>query len=180
MTNNTEQDTVKVVIFERRPRLAIGMAKIMEKSKIITVVGRADTLERLEELVETLSPDVVMLDADRPGWSLAEICENLKREKNLGVVLFSTEGRNGPLKEAMSAGADALVTGAFHPRDLVLAVVHAAQSNAGPGRVAVLPMVETFMRSDRELDTDRLAPLMEWAASPSAELISPRLRPGAG
>src|SRR5438093_541323 len=103
-----QDNTVKAVIFERRPRLAIAISRVLEKSKLITVVGRADNPQRLLEIVQNLRPDVVVMDADRPGCSLQEFCTILKHDFQAGVVLMSTESRRGPVHEAFSAGADSI------------------------------------------------------------------------
>src|SRR5438046_300823 len=119
----TTLNTVRVLIFERRPRLAIGITNILEKSKMISVVGRLDNPQKIEELIEEVSPDVLLMDADHSGCPVLEVCSYLKRSYEIGIVLLSTESQNGPVHEALAAGADSIISKPFHPRDLVLAVM---------------------------------------------------------
>ena len=174
---DTTINTVRVLIFERRPRLAIGIAKILEKSKLISVIGRLDNPQKLEEVIEALSPDVLVIDADHSGCPVGEVCSYLKRKYEIGIVLLSTEG--GPVHEALGAGADSIVSRPFHPRDLVLAVVHAARGAESANSMAALPEIEKRMKADKDLMTGKLAPLIDWASRSQVEEVSPRLKPKA-
>jgi DNA-binding NarL/FixJ family response regulator len=177
----TTATTVKALIFERRPRLAIGITNILERSKMISVIGRLDNPQKIEELIEDLNPDVFIIDADHSGCPVLEVCSYLKRNYEIGIVLLSTESQQSPLHEALTAGADSIISKPFHPRDLVLAVVHAAQDSNKDNTLAVLPEIESRMKADKDLSTGRLAPLIDWAdrAQGAAEEISPRLKPKA-
>src|SRR5215210_5978890 len=95
-TTGDGQKTVNVLIVERSPRLAIGITQILGKSKFVEVVGRTEDMKRLMELVEVLQPEVVLLNADRPGGSLRELCSALRGRK-IGVVLLSVESQHGPV-----------------------------------------------------------------------------------
>lgn len=172
----TTVSTVKALIFERSPRLAIGITRILEKSKLISVVGRIDNPQKLEELIEELAPDVFIIDADNSGCPVLEVCSYLKHNYNIGIVLLSTESENSPVHGALTAGADSLISKPFHPRDLVLAVMHAAQVVNNDKSLATLPEIESQMKADKDLTTGRLAPLIDWAARSKTEEISPRLK----
>lgn len=174
---DTTLNTVKVLIFERRPRLAIGITNILEKSKLINVIGRLDNPQKIEEQIEDLGPDVLIIDADHSGCPVLEVCSYLKRNYEIGIVLLSTENQNGPIREALAAGADSIISKPFHPRDLVLAVVHAAQDSSKDNSLAVLPEIESRMKADKDMTTGRLAPLIDWADRSQPEEISPRLKP---
>ncbi len=169
-------NTVKVLIFERRPRLAIGIAKILEKSKMISVVGRLDNPQKIKEAIENLNPDVIIMDADHSGCPVLEVCSYLKRSYEIGVVLLATESEHGPVHEALTAGANSIVSKPFHPRDLVLAVVHAAQDSSESCSFATLLDIESRMKADKDMTTGRLTPLIDWASRPQVGEVSPRLK----
>ena len=171
--DNAEQ-TVNVVIYERSPKLAIGIARLLEKSRIIQVVGRTEQPQRLKETVASLRPHVVVIGADRPGFNLVEVCREMS-QYSVGVVLFSTESQRGPVREAMDAGAHSLLSWPFHPRDMILAVVHAGCKFHRINNLSILSEVEQQMKADDELSTGALKPLLEWASTPVEGVISPRL-----
>jgi DNA-binding NarL/FixJ family response regulator len=168
---------VTALICERRPRLAIGVTRVLEKSKQVRVVGRTDNPRKIVELVESLRPNVVVMNADRPGCNLLEICRTLKQDYSVGIVLLAFESRRGPVGEALAAGAHSIISWPFHPRDLLLSVVHAGRIARSVADLAELPEVETEMKANSDLDTGQLSPLMDWASRPPADEISPRLRP---
>lgn len=168
-------EVVRVLLCQRSPRLAIALAGVLEKSSLVKVVGRADDPKRMMELVKSLNVDVVLMDADRPGASLLDIGRILRTEHAVGLVLISA-GSSGPIPEAMAAGASSILCANYHPRDLILAVVHAAGGDNSKLALSSLPEMEDQMRANSDLSTGSLNTLMDWAARPEVEKISPRLR----
>ena len=176
--HNTSADgykVTKVLIVERSPRLAIGITQILGKSKLIEVVGRIEDTKRLAELVDALQPQVVLLNADRPGGSLRELCATLGGRK-IGVVLLSVESQHGPVRDALEAGAHSIVIWPCRPRELVLAIINAARVSRGTGSLSMLPEVESEIQAENNLTTDKLGPLVDWASRTDTKELSPRLK----
>lgn len=172
----TQETAIKVVICQSRPRLAIGIAKVLETTEIVRVVGRAGDPTQLSQLVATLLPDVVVLDGDRPGLPLTELCDMLRGHHDVGIVLLSVESHCGHISEAVAAGVDTVVRQPFHPRDLVLAVVQAALRRHTKGSLAILQEFEDSIKANNNMVTGRLQPMVEWGLSQGREDVSPRLR----
>jgi DNA-binding NarL/FixJ family response regulator len=172
-----EQRGITVVLLARRPRLAIAMTKVLEKSNQIGQVIRVDSSDRVVEVARQSQADVVVMDADRPGCDLVELSRTLSQETSARVVLLSTESRQGPVRDALAAGAHSLLAWPFKPRAFVMAVVHAAHSSDA-GALQALAEVEEEMGNASELNTSALAPLLDWASRPASDQISPRLKPG--
>src|SRR5919201_4055269 len=164
---------VKVLIIERSPRLAIGITQILGRSKLVEVVGRTEDTKRLVEVVEALQPQVVVLNADRPGSSLRELCATLGGRK-IGVVLLSVESERGPVRDALEAGAHSIVIWPCRPRELVLAIINAARVSGGTGSLSMLPEVESEIKAENNLTTDKLGPLVDWASRTDTKELSPR------
>jgi DNA-binding NarL/FixJ family response regulator len=167
--------TISVLVAERSPRLAIALSQILGKSDLTRVAGRCEDPKRLIGMVENLKPQVVLLNCDRPGGSLLELCKELRARKT-GVVLLSTESRRGPVREALAAGASSIVSWPCRPRDLVLAVVNAERVTWGTGALSILPEAESAIAAEKALITDKLSPLMEWALRPDVKEVSTRLK----
>jgi DNA-binding NarL/FixJ family response regulator len=181
MDNNANDGprATRVLIVERSPRLAIGITQILDKSELVKVAGRTEDPKRLMELVEALQPEVVLLNSDRPGSSLVDLCGALRGRK-IGVVLLSTESQRGPVRDALEAGAHAIVAWPCRPRELVLAIINAARVSRGTGNLSMMPEDESEVASDEGLITGKLSPLMEWASRSDAEKVSSRLKQGPG
>src|SRR5438477_4797708 len=172
-TTGYGQNIVKVLMIERSPRLAIGITQILGKSKLVEVVGRTEDTKRLVELVETLQPEVVLLNADRPGGSLHELCGALRARK-VGVVLLSVESQRGPVRDALEAGAHSMVIWPCRPRELVLAIINAARVSRAKGDLSMLPEVESEIRAENNLATGKLSALVDWASRSEVNEMSPR------
>jgi DNA-binding NarL/FixJ family response regulator len=170
------QKAIEVVVCQRRPRLALGIAKVLESMEVVHVAGRTGDPRELPQIVSTLLPDVVVLDGDQPGPPLPELCAMLRDCHDVGIVLLSVESHCGPIREAVTAGVDSVVRQPFHPRDLVLAVVQGALRRHTNGTLEILQQVEDNMKADNKLVTGRLRPMVEWGLSQGREDISPRLR----
>ena len=149
---------------------------MLERSNVVQVIARCDSPKALLESVAKFSPQVVVLNADRPGCNLAELCRTLTREHKVGIVLISTESVRGPVRDALEAGAHSIISSPFHPRDLILAVVHASNPSLVQMNLEILSSVEQTMKQNSDLATGSLNRLMEWASRPAAEEISPRLK----
>jgi DNA-binding NarL/FixJ family response regulator len=169
------QEVIKVVICQGRPRLAIGIAKVLESAGIVRVIGRTDNPRQLPRLVAALHPDVVVLDGDRPGVPLAELCDSVRGSRDVGIVLLSVESHCDQLSAAVTAGVDSVVRQPFHPRDLVIAVLQGALRSHSKCSLATLSEFEDSMKANSNLVTGRLQPILGWALG-SGEVISPRLR----
>jgi DNA-binding NarL/FixJ family response regulator len=177
--SSSEQKPVNVLVIERSPRLAIGITQILGKSELVKVVGRSEDTKRLMELVDSLSPEVVLLNSARPGSSLVELCATL-RDRKVGVVLLSTESRRGPVREALEAGAHSIITWPCRPRYLVLAIVNAGRVARGTGDFSMLPEVESEIGAEESLSTGKLSPLIDWASRADVEEVSTRLKSARG
>ena len=168
-------EPVSVLIVERRPRLAISLARVLGSSGMVRVVGRVDDPTRLREMVESLTPEVVLMNADRPGCPLVDVCMELTQKYKVGVVLHTAEAESQSMHEALAAGARCIVARPFRPRHLILGVIHAGLHSRSDNGLSTLPDVENRLREDSNLITSQLAPLMEWGSTPAVGEISPRL-----
>jgi DNA-binding NarL/FixJ family response regulator len=174
-TRDVEDKGIRVILLARRPRLAIAMTKVLEKSSLIETVTRVDSPDRVVDVTRQARGEVVVMEADRPGCDLVELCRAISQQTSARVVLLSTESRQGPVRDALAAGAHSLLAWPFKPRDFVMAVVHAAYS-ADAGALESMAMVESEMSSASELNTTALAPLLDWASRASTDQVSPRLK----
>jgi DNA-binding NarL/FixJ family response regulator len=85
------------------------------------VVGEAEDAERLDRQIETLHPDVVLLDWWFKGRTTAALVAALKgRCPSLQVIVLS--GRPEVRRAALSAGADAFISKIEPPGKLLVAI----------------------------------------------------------
>jgi DNA-binding NarL/FixJ family response regulator len=120
---------VRILLVDDHPIVRQGLRTLLEGRTGWEVVGEAsDGIEALEK-VETLQPDVVVLDVTMPRMNGLEACRLIQRRPKTGLeVLFVTQ-HDSPqmMREALDAGARGYVVKSNAARDLLEAVEAVSQ-----------------------------------------------------
>jgi DNA-binding NarL/FixJ family response regulator len=121
---------VRILLVDDHPIVRQGLRTLLEGRSGWEVVGEAsDGIEALDK-VQTLQPDVVVLDVTMPGMNGLEACRLIqRRQKTSGLeVLFVTQ-HDSPqmMREALDAGARGYVVKSNAARDLLEAVEAVSQ-----------------------------------------------------
>jgi two-component system response regulator RstA len=84
--------------------------------------------------------DVVLLDLMLPGRNGMEVCQRLREQSDVPILMVTARGEEADRVLGLELGADDYVSKPFSPRELlarVRAVVRRARGQAGPRRRAV-------------------------------------------
>src|ERR1700726_912002 len=76
------------------------------------------------------APDLVVLDINMPGMSGFQVCEAIRRDSRVPVMMLTVRGEEEDLVRALGLGADDYLTKPFSPRTL-LARIKALLRRAG-------------------------------------------------
>jgi DNA-binding response OmpR family regulator len=79
---------------------------------------------------EKESPDVVILDINMPGASGFQVCETIRQNSQVPILMLTARGAEDDLIKALELGADDYMTKPFSPRTL-LARIKALLRRAG-------------------------------------------------
>jgi DNA-binding response OmpR family regulator len=93
------------------------------------VVKAADVASALRTFANE-SPDLAILDINLPGGSGFDVCEAIRRQSRIPVMMLTARGEEEDLVRALDLGADDYLTKPFSPRTL-LARVRALLRRAG-------------------------------------------------
>lgn len=91
-------------------------------SKAGYVVYKATDGKQAYEMVESLQPDLVILDWMMPELSGVDVCKMLRKSdamKHIPVIMLSARGEDGDKTFGLDAGADDYITKPFSPRELI-------------------------------------------------------------
>lgn len=82
----------------------------------VIAVGRGDDAL---QVVERESVDLVVLDVMLPGMDGLEVCQKIRAENNVPIIMLSARGEELDKVLGLELGADDYVTKPFSPRELV-------------------------------------------------------------
>jgi DNA-binding response OmpR family regulator len=113
----------KVLIADDEPNIVLSLEFLMEQFGFeVRVAGNG---REALELLESFSPDLVLLDVMMPVKNGYEVCQQIKCAPSLQhikVILLSAKGRDVEVAKGIEMGADAYVTKPFSTRDLAAKV----------------------------------------------------------
>jgi DNA-binding NarL/FixJ family response regulator len=120
---------VRILLVDDHPIVRQGLRTLLEGRPGWEVVGEgSDGFEALEK-IESLHPDVVVLDVTMPRMNGLEACRLIQQKQKVTVeVLFVTQ-HDSPqmMREALDAGARGYVVKSNAARDLLEAVEAVSQ-----------------------------------------------------
>jgi two-component system KDP operon response regulator KdpE len=104
-----------VLIVDDEPRIGkiLGLKLRLVGFECISVTTGAEALT----VVQTQSPDLMLLDIVMPGMDGFQVLEKLRTFSRLPVIAFSARSENGP--RALELGANAFLVKPFDVDDLV-------------------------------------------------------------
>lgn len=98
---------IKVLIVEDHLITRLGLKMVLEQWPTITIVGEAENGLTALQLVETLAPDLVLLDIGLPDIDGIECLARIKAKNLTARILMRSSHEEVPaIMAAMAAGAD--------------------------------------------------------------------------
>lgn len=148
--------TTSVILIDDHELIRQGLRRAFERDPDFEVLGEAGSGNEARELVQGLSPDVVIVDVRLPDINGLELAKELRGgNPRLGIVILTMYSGDEQLFGALEAGASAFVAKDAPAEDIVAAARHAAVSP------------RAFTASD-------LADAMRRRLEPSGPRLSPR------
>ncbi|HHK5532381.1 TPA: response regulator transcription factor [Bacillus mobilis] len=96
---------IRIIIAEDQRMLRGALGALLDLEDDIEVIGQAANGEEALKLIESLQPDVSIMDIEMPIQSGLDVAETLKKEKSAcKVMILTTFARPGYFERAMKAG----------------------------------------------------------------------------
>lgn len=145
-------DSIKVLLVDDHPIVRQGVQSVLANHPDIQVVGEADCAASLFANLETLQPNVILLDIRMPGQNGIEITQRLKREHpDIKVIILSTYDDDEYLLGALRAGAEGYMLKSASAQVLASAI-----RQVGHGERLLSPsLVGKVMREFQELAKEK-------------------------
>lgn len=156
-------DTISIFLVDDHQVVREGLRRMLELEPDFEVVGEAGTAKEALDQVETLSPEVILMDIKMPGTDGIELTRQVKR-KAPGTNVIMLTLYDEYLHQAIEAGAKGYLVKDINREELLKAIraVHEGRSpinlSLTHDQLAKLtaPESEETKLSDRELTILRL------------------------
>lgn len=114
--------SMRVLIIDDHALFRVGLQGLLEQRGIEVIDAVAEGSKGLE-LIEELSPDIVLLDLRMPDMSGLEVLTQAKKRKiEIPIVMLTTSNEEQDLVEALRNGAQGYLLKDMEPDELVSAL----------------------------------------------------------
>jgi DNA-binding NarL/FixJ family response regulator len=152
----------KVLLADDHAILREGIRMVLDAQPGITVVGEAEDGRQALEMVESLQPDVVVMDIAMPNMNGAEATRQIRRRfPRTRVVILTMHENQQYLMQIVNAGATACVLKRSAGTELVTAVKAAARGESYFSPTMASMMLDVYRKQLVEQGNDELALLTE-------------------
>jgi DNA-binding NarL/FixJ family response regulator len=127
---NTPDEPIRILIADDHPIFRFGMRTLLTSMPDMAVVGEAVTGEEAVQLVETLLPDVVLMDIHMPGTGGIEATARIRTQHPRTAILIVTMLDDDSVFAAMRAGARGYLLKGAEPAETLRAIRAVASGEA--------------------------------------------------
>jgi two-component system, NarL family, invasion response regulator UvrY len=149
---------IKVLLVDDHELVRIGIKRLLQDVRNISVVGEASTGEEAVILAKKLVPDVVIMDVHMPGIGGLEATRKMIRSnpdiKILALTIYEDEPYPSRL---LQAGASGYITKGCDPDEMIRAIfmIHTGQRYISPG-IAQQIAIKRYSKGEQS-PTDNLS-----------------------
>ncbi len=138
--------TATVVVASNRKIATDSIHSLLESQPDIEVVGQAADNPSAVKLVQTLMPNVLVLDFIATDGSIETIQMIKSQSPSTAIVVVSANAEEGYIADVMQAGARACILNEFISDELVFAVRQALAGHRFLGSVLATPAIDAYMQ----------------------------------
>jgi DNA-binding NarL/FixJ family response regulator len=146
---------IRVVLVDDHPITRAGIKRFLDQAVDVEVVGEASTGEQALELVEQLSPDVLLLDMELPDLKGVTVAKRLKESGSpVHILALSTYNNKQYIFGLLSIGAAGYLTKEEVPETILEAVRGVARGEQGWVSRKVAAVMSTWAQADASQPSD--------------------------
>jgi DNA-binding NarL/FixJ family response regulator len=121
----------RIILVDDHELVRIGLKSLLERHPQFEVVGEAGSAREALEQVESLKPDVVVMDIRLPGTSGIDACEQIVNQfPETKVLMLTSYAEDEMLFSAIRAGASGYVLKQIGSEDLIKAIESVGRGEA--------------------------------------------------
>jgi HlyD family secretion protein len=121
--NNSVARTLKIMLVDDQKSIQLKLQEMLSSEVEFQIVGIADDGETAIAQIESLQPDVLLLDIEMPKMNGIQTTEIVsKRFPDCRILVLSSHEDREYVQKAIAAGADGYILKNADPSDLVMAI----------------------------------------------------------
>jgi HlyD family secretion protein len=121
--NNSVARTLKIMLVDDQKSIQLKLQEMLSSEVEFQIVGIADDGETAIAQIESLQPDVLLLDIEMPKMNGIQTTEIVsKRFPDCRILVLSSHEDREYVQQAIAAGADGYILKNADPSDLVMAI----------------------------------------------------------
>jgi DNA-binding NarL/FixJ family response regulator len=136
--------TVRVIVVDDHPIFRDGLRTALEDEPTIEVVGDASDGAAALVLVETLRPDVVLMDLNMPGMNGIEATRQVRAASDAAVLVLTMQSDDDSVFAAVRAGASGYLLKGANRDEVIRSVAAVASGEAVFGPMIAARMLAYF------------------------------------
>jgi len=153
---------IRVLIVDDHPVVRTGIRNLLDPAVGISVVGEASTGSEALQMIESLQPQVVLLDMKLPDMSGIEVIKQIYETKSKSRVLgLSSYDDREFISQLLNYGASGYLLKEEVPEYIIDAVRGVAHGEAGWVSRKVAALLSQIFLKDKEDGTDLTARELE-------------------
>lgn len=139
---------IRVLLVDDHPIVRTGIRGLLEQASGIEVVGEADNGSQALDLIDQLTPDVMLLDLELPDMSGYLVARQISdKGSTTRVLALSAHDDKEYIQELLASGASGYLTKEEVPEMIVEAVRGVARGEQGWLSRKVAAQVSAFMQA---------------------------------
>jgi DNA-binding NarL/FixJ family response regulator len=136
---------IRIVIADDHPIFRKGLRSTIETDPKLKIVAEAEDGERALELIQTLKPDIAILDMEMPQKSGFEVIQEARQKKLSAAVIFLTMHKDERFfNAALDEGAKGYVLKDSAVNDIIACIKAVAS-----GQNFISPLLSTYLLNRR-------------------------------
>jgi DNA-binding NarL/FixJ family response regulator len=112
---------MRILLADNQAKVRFALRALLGQMPDVTIASEADNAEHLLEQVGVVRPDLVLLDWGLYGRAAEDLVVEIRRLAS-DVIIIALSGRPECRRAALSQGADAFVSKAEPPEELLTAI----------------------------------------------------------
>ena len=169
--NTPSADTpprARILLVDDHPMMRRGIRQLLELEDDFLIVGEANNGEEALSLIDSVQPQLILLDNNMPQMNGVETLKRLRQVGYTGkILLFTVSDAERDVRDALRFGADGYLLKDMEPDEVVDAVQRAAR-----GETVVAPAMTAKLVNLLDDKRDHAGSLLDQLTPREREILS--------